>query len=147
MVPFRVRALIGGRNARIARSTCEIFNGKTKTWKTGPQLNEPRIGSRSILEDGKIYVVGGGAKSVEFIPKNGENTRWTLMEPRMNARRFGLGLAWFNGGFFVVGGQDPTSDASSEYLKAANCQGNWESRILENSGPDHFVYFGNLVIC
>ena len=82
--------VIGGQNdiCENGMKTCEIFMTETMTWTTAPALNEERYGARAVVAKDKIYVVGGNDnRTVECIPKNGENTRWTIMKPRMNVAR------------------------------------------------------------
>ena len=107
------------------------------------------MGARAVLAEGKIYVVGGHTRSVEFIPKNGERTGWTVMKPALNTVRIGLGLAWFDGGLFAIGGNQ-SKYSSIESLEAANPKGVWKTRKADDSRDlacgIHSSFFGDLVI-
>ena len=66
-------------------------------------------------------------QTVEFITINGKNSRWTMLEARMNVDRSHFGLVWFNGGLFAVGGLEKA--ASAELLKDADPEGKWNEHV------------------
>ena len=68
-----------------------------------------------------------------------------MIKPRMNFDRMNFGLAWFNGGFFAVGGDGGPSrlTETTQLLKDANPEGEWEENAPMKRSVD---YMGDLVI-
>ena len=118
-------------------------------------MNEERYGARAVVAKDNIYVAGGtggryvavgrNSQTVEFIPTHGENPRWTLAKARMNGKRACFGLVWFNKGLFAVGGWDHEArrNRSTEWLKDANPEGEWEEDIPMQ---ERVVLFGDLIL-
>ena len=111
-------------------------------------MNEGRGGASAVVAKGKIYVAGGEwyKQTVEFISLNGKDSRWTVMEARMNVDRSHFGLVWFDGGLFAVGGwvhSISETVGTSELLKDANPEGEWKERVPMER---RIHYFGDLVL-
>mmetsp|Transcript_13763 Transcript_13763/g.20777 ORF Transcript_13763/g.20777 Transcript_13763/m.20777 type:complete len:369 (+) Transcript_13763:495-1601(+) len=118
-------SITGGSISPVVHRTMEVMDTKTRTWKTlRGRMREARWSPGVCLspDGGKLYVVGGGDKKVDW-NRGLKSAEYYDMErakffplPPMSKARIGPGIALSQDGkyLFVVGGDFDTSKNSAE---------------------------------
>jgi glucose/arabinose dehydrogenase len=113
--------VFGGSTAAFsgAVSTAAVFDPKSGSWSSLPEMPTPRAGATAESLGGKIYVAGGlgadGASldTVEvFDPAAGADGGWSSVTP-MSSRRDNAGSAVLDGKLYVFGGRIRDSDGTT----------------------------------
>jgi hypothetical protein len=96
----------GGRDAKgLVVGDVEVYNITTNTWSALPGLSVPREGCRTVIQNRKLYCIGGrNTNTVDvytFVTKT-----WSML-PGMAAPRFLFGAASFGSHIMCMGGENP----------------------------------------
>jgi hypothetical protein len=99
-----------------ATNTVDVFDPRSGQWNLAAPMSTARTGSKAIVVDGRIYVIGGARDgeatdaSEVYDPK--ANT-WEAA-PRLQARRTGHCVEFVGGKGLVIGGS--TAATTSELI-------------------------------
>jgi uncharacterized repeat protein (TIGR01451 family) len=148
--------------AEVYFATPNPANGQISEWTRTTDLEEPLYGHMAAVEQGRIYVLGGGVTSGDVSPLTyyatpnpgtGEIDGW-INTTDMNNNVFGGKALSINGVLFTIGGGINNLTQPSRYVGAALVEpngsiGSWSNTSLVYpprlyhaavSGPDGWLY-------
>ena len=98
---------IGGFDGNNILASVDVYYPSRNEWSTGPRMNIPRTGLKTVVHDEKIYAIGGfdgetRLRSVEVLEPMKEN-KWTFVAP-MNLTRSNHAVVAFDDKILAMGG-------------------------------------------
>jgi N-acetylneuraminic acid mutarotase len=97
-------------------NTVDVFDPRGGQWEVAAPMSTPRTGSKAIVVDGRIYVVGGaqGSEATDTSEAYDPKTNTWKPGPRLQARRTAHCVEFVGGKGLVIGGS--TEAATSELI-------------------------------
>lgn len=133
---------------------CNISHAQWDNWQIKGQMKYPVSGGKAVVNNSKIYILGGYSDSLQAIVKwiqeyNPLTGRWRIVG-EMNAERRWFQANFYNDSLFIFGGE--TNDSLKSYqLEVWNFEDNTTTVLSTNKEFDRvystgFIHNGGIVI-
>ena len=122
--------VVGGMDTNGASlSSVEIYTPGSNSWTAGPSMSTRRDNPGSAVLDGNLYIFGGRTRNTDGSVVDGTlstvemlnpvSGNWTSRAPMPTGRRT-MVVGTINGKAQVIGGENPSFDATEEYDPVTN---------------------------
>lgn len=81
MLNGKIYTIAGSKGDSIGGTEVEIYNPKTNSWSTLPNINIARVQNNAVIVDGRLYTFGGTTGQEDGILKSVEMYSLAISQP------------------------------------------------------------------